>query len=150
MPNRSECKADTNGDKCWYLNNQLHREDGPAIEYSNGNKYWYLNGQLHRVEVDPETGLTMPAIERANGDKRWYLNGELHRVEVDPETGLTMSAIEYASGYKSWCLNGRLHREDGPAIENANGDTEYWINGNHIPQLDNKRIYGKEKLQKFL
>src|SRR5271165_5625111 len=119
MPNRSECKADTNGDKCWYLNNQLHREDGPAIEYSNGNKYWYLNGQLHRVEVDPETGLTM-------------------------------SAIECASGYKSWCLNGRLHREDGPAIENANGDTEYWINGNHIPQLDNKRIYGKEKLQKFL
>ena len=25
-------------------NGQLHREDGPAIEYSSGYKSWYLNG----------------------------------------------------------------------------------------------------------
>ena len=42
------------------------------------------------------------------------------------------------------------HRDDGPAIEYHNGKTEYWINGKRIPQLDDKRIYGKEKLQKFL
>ena len=36
---------DANGDKEWYLNGQLHREDGPAVEYANGDKYWYLNGQ---------------------------------------------------------------------------------------------------------
>jgi hypothetical protein len=23
---------------------QIHRTDGPAIEYANGNKYWYING----------------------------------------------------------------------------------------------------------
>ena len=29
----------------WKLpNGQLHREDGPAIEYLDGNKYWFLNG----------------------------------------------------------------------------------------------------------
>jgi hypothetical protein len=29
----------------WYNeNDQLHREDGPAIEYSDGFKYWYLDG----------------------------------------------------------------------------------------------------------
>ena len=27
-------------------NNQRHREDGPAIEYSNGDKEWYLNGKI--------------------------------------------------------------------------------------------------------
>jgi len=32
------------GSKCWYLNGDLHREDGPAVEYANGDKYWYLNG----------------------------------------------------------------------------------------------------------
>ena len=48
---------------------QLHREDGPAVEYSNGFKYWYKNGHLHR-----EDG---PAIERTNGDKEWSLNGKL-------------------------------------------------------------------------
>ena len=31
------------GDKCWYLNGKLHREDGPAIEYANGSKSWWLN-----------------------------------------------------------------------------------------------------------
>jgi len=34
----------SNGDKCWFLNSDLHREDGPAIEDADGTKYWYLNG----------------------------------------------------------------------------------------------------------
>ena len=34
---------DANGDKRWYLNGKLHREDGPAIECANGHKYWFLN-----------------------------------------------------------------------------------------------------------
>jgi len=77
-----------------------------------------------------------------NGTKRWYLNGNLHR-----ENG---PAVEHADGTRYWCLNGYLHREDGPAIENADGTTEYWVNDNYITQLDNKRIYGKENLQKYL
>ena len=34
-----------NGDKYWFLNIKLHRENGPAIEYDNGNKLWYINGK---------------------------------------------------------------------------------------------------------
>jgi hypothetical protein len=56
------------GTKRWYLNGELHREDGPALEYADGNKYWFLNDKLHR-----EDG---PAVERADGTKKWYLNGE--------------------------------------------------------------------------
>ena len=63
-----QVKVDTNGDKIWYLNGNLHREDGPAVEYANGDKIWYLNGNRHR-----EDG---PAIEYANGTKYWYLNGK--------------------------------------------------------------------------
>jgi hypothetical protein len=36
------------GTKQWFLNNKLHREDGPAIEWANGDKEWYLTGQRHR------------------------------------------------------------------------------------------------------
>ena len=61
-------KVYANGDKFWYLNGQLHREDGPACEYAGGSKYWYLNGQRHR-----EDG---PACEYADGSKQWYLNGK--------------------------------------------------------------------------
>lgn len=61
-------KVFENGNKEWHLNGKLHREDGPAVEYSNGDKYWYINGKLHR-----EDG---PAVEYSNGSKCWYLNGE--------------------------------------------------------------------------
>jgi hypothetical protein len=54
------------GDKCWYLNGKLHREDGPAIEYANGAKSWWLNGKKHR-----EDG---PAVEYVSGSNYWYLN----------------------------------------------------------------------------
>ena len=39
-----------NGNKSWYLNGKLHREDGPAREWANGDKVWYLNGKLHRED----------------------------------------------------------------------------------------------------
>ena len=57
----------SDGTKAWYLNGNLHREDGPAIEDSDGTKHWYLNGLRHR-----EDG---PAIEYSYGTKAWYLNG---------------------------------------------------------------------------
>jgi hypothetical protein len=83
------------GTKKWYLNGKLHREDGPACEYSNGDKEWCLNGELHR-----EDG---PAVELGNGNKTWWLNGKRHREEGP--------AIEYPNGYKEWYLNGDLLTE---------------------------------------
>jgi hypothetical protein len=65
-----ECVVHPNGSRRWYLNDKLHREDGPAIEYSNGDKHWFLNDKLHREEG--------PAIEYLDGDKDWFLNGELY------------------------------------------------------------------------
>ena len=57
-----------NGNKSWYLNGELHREDGPAVEFASGDKYWYKEGQCHRIDG--------PAIEYADGDKRWYLDNK--------------------------------------------------------------------------
>jgi hypothetical protein len=39
-----------NGNKVWYLNGKLHREDGPAVEYIDGSKSWYLMGIRHTQE----------------------------------------------------------------------------------------------------
>ena len=47
---------------------QLRREDGPAVERSDGSRMWFLDGKLHR-----EDG---PAVERPNGTRFWYRNGE--------------------------------------------------------------------------
>lgn len=45
---------------------QLHREDGPAIEYNNGDKSWWVNGKYHRLDG--------PAREWSKGDKSWWVN----------------------------------------------------------------------------
>ena len=58
---------DENGYKYWYLNDKIHRTDGPAVENSIGDKRWYLNGVKHRTDG--------PAIEYYNGTKYWYING---------------------------------------------------------------------------
>ena len=59
-------KISDTGTKYWYLDDKLHREDGPAIEYTSGTKMWYLNDKRHRTDG--------PAVECANGSKYWYLN----------------------------------------------------------------------------
>ena len=61
------CKIYPDGFKAWYLNDELHREDGPAVEHADGSKEWWLTDEVHR-----EDG---PAIEFADGTKFWYLNG---------------------------------------------------------------------------
>ena len=89
-------KVYPNGDKSWYLNGKLHREDGPAMRSASGYKFWYLNGKRHR-----EDG---PAIEYASGSKFWCLKGKRHR-EDGP-------AIEYADGNKFWYLSGERVTEE--------------------------------------
>jgi hypothetical protein len=83
------------GDKSWYLNDNRHREEGPAFEGANGSKSWWLNGKLHR-----EDG---PAIEDADGDKLWYLNGEYvteeeHKRMTSKVVEMTMEEINKALG----------------------------------------------------
>jgi len=89
-------KVYPDGTKCWWLNGQRHREDGPAYEFANGNKSWFLNDKRHR-----EDG---PAIEYANGNKFWYLNGQrLTQEEFNKRTQvqeLTIQELETKLGYK--------------------------------------------------
>jgi hypothetical protein len=68
-----EVKVDIYGNKEYYWNGQLHREDGPAVEYINGTKKWYRHGQLHREDS--------PAIEWGGGHKHWYLQGKQYAEE---------------------------------------------------------------------
>ena len=109
-------ETDRDGTVHWYWRGQLHREDGPAVEWADGSKVWYRNGQCHR-----EDG---PAVEYTSGSKAWYRNGLRHRDDGP--------AVEWADGSKSWYRNGLLHRDDGPAIEYASGKKEWWRDGEEI------------------
>lgn len=58
--------VDADGTQAWYLNNQLHRTDGPAWIGANGSQGWYVRGQLHRTDG--------PAIIGAYAS-HWWVHG---------------------------------------------------------------------------
>jgi hypothetical protein len=83
-------------DRVEYLNDsgQLHRLNGPAVEWSDGAKFWYQNGLLHRTDG--------PAVEWARGDKYWWVDGkELIEEEFNNRTKpclgkkVTVDGVEY-------------------------------------------------------
>jgi hypothetical protein len=80
----------------YYLNDKLHRIDGPAIEHINGTKNWYQNGKCHRLDGS--------AIEGSNGYKAWLQNGLLHRIDGP--------AKEYVDGYKEYWIEGTLYSKE--------------------------------------
>jgi hypothetical protein len=89
--NDDSCIVYPNGRQEWWLNGNLHREDGPAIIFPDGTQSWWLSGNLHR-----EDG---PAVIHSDGTKVWFLNGDPHR-EDGP-------AIIWSNGYQEWWINGK-------------------------------------------
>jgi len=77
MDNESILEIDEYENKFWKnkKNNEYHRLDGPAVEYTNGYKQWCINGVLHR-----EDG---PAVIFSNGFKKWYFNGCFYETKED-------------------------------------------------------------------
>ena len=88
----------TNAGTRRYYNNagELHRDEGPAVEWADSTTVWYQNDHIHRTAG--------PAIEYPNGNKEWWQNGQRHRVDGP--------AITRADGSKAWCINGKAMTED--------------------------------------
>jgi hypothetical protein len=77
----------------WYLDDVLHREDGPAVTYIHSfyiESFWFNKGKLHR-----EGG---PAYISSKGKMMWYRMGKFHR-EDGP-------AVIKENGVKNWALEG--------------------------------------------
>jgi hypothetical protein len=90
-------EVDNRGTKRWYNEeDQLHRLDGPAVEWSDGDKWWYQKGKLHRLDG--------PAVEYSDGHKEWFQNDKLHRLDGP--------AIEWADGGKAWFIEGEQYNEE--------------------------------------
>lgn len=64
-------RFEIDGDIFYLDDNNLHRLDGPAIEFKTGTEWWMQMGKLHR-----DNG---PAITKELGHKKiseYYLNGD--------------------------------------------------------------------------
>ncbi len=94
------------------------------------NRYSFISNSYKRPKViypsytDPETG-----------NKYWFKNNKFTENPNKSPSGwsglhrVNGPAIEWANGDKSWYLNGKLHRIDGPAAEGIDGHKSWYLNG---------------------
>jgi len=77
MPDSTRCVALDGTVHYYNSKGQLHREDGPAIEYCKselgGGNRWFFNGKKHRIDG--------PAVTHADGTTEWWLDGQRHRID---------------------------------------------------------------------
>jgi hypothetical protein len=135
------------GDRFWFKDGELHREDGPAIESNKGVGKWYKNGRIHRVDG--------PAIEYPDGKKYWWLNDIEYPSEEEWKAALAKEKVtesKFTSSKKSRGIiyidgkpepligdlenyEGRNISRDpkeGPAICWDDEDEEYWVNNKKV------------------
>jgi hypothetical protein len=112
--------------KCWryFVNGDLHRDGGPAIEYSDGYEEWFLNGMRHRLDG--------PALKFSNGDKEWWVDDQLHRldgpaIEISKEPGVE----------RTWYYDNREQTD------------EWYIRGKQTTKENVKKLR-KEKVEKLV
>lgn len=85
------------GTQAWYVQGQLHRIDGPALDNGRGYQVWCLDGRNHRIGG--------PAVIMASGRREWYVHGRRHRIDGP--------AVEYPQGTgargREWWLRNRMN-----------------------------------------
>lgn len=68
---------DEDGVKFWYLNDSLHNEDGPAIEYPCGEKIWFLSGYPYGIAKYGECITVGLEIKHTVSDwEEWFAGDE--------------------------------------------------------------------------
>ena len=96
MKKKNGLIVDTDGTQHWYLDDKLHRTDGPAIVDADGTQCWYLGDKCHRTDG--------PAVVYTNGDQFWYLEDKRHRTDGP--------AVVSADGTQVWYLDGKYLGND--------------------------------------
>jgi hypothetical protein len=90
-------RNDTDGERFWYKEGHLHREDGPAVTNKLGLEKWFFEGRLHRTDG--------PAIVYPNGKTAFYLHGEQYAEEdfkrktEKKQVEMTMEELSKILGY---------------------------------------------------
>jgi len=74
-----------------------------------------------------------------HGDKFYYNDAAMTiRHRIDGP------AIEYATGNREWYVDGKLHRLDGPAVDYASGMRAWYIDGKYLSEKEFIRLTAKE------
>lgn len=85
------------GTSWWYHHGKIHREDGPAVQWSNGVSEWWQDNQRHRDQgpavIFPNTAAIAPD---KRGIKQWWVRGKLIKEEVPPPVARYRAILKQA------------------------------------------------------
>ena len=73
----------------YFLNDKLHRTDGPAIEYNDGYRAWYIYDKRHRLDG--------PAFECPDGYKEYWIHDKYYSVKEFNDYIANLRIPEYFS-----------------------------------------------------
>lgn len=87
------------------LNDQYHRDDGPAVLYDNGNYMYYQHGIVHRV--GGPTIMELPTATQT-GIEVWRVHGILHREGGPARTWTRLDGIKQMEYFENGTLLRRV------------------------------------------
>lgn len=111
--------------------------DEPACIFADGTVEWAYQGKLSRDENLGPAYRTPSKFVAGKYDMEYWLDGAPHRGQGKP-------CLIYANGDKYYCEHGQQHRVDGPAVELASGNCEYWIEGKQVSKKEHFVIYNSQ------
>ena len=129
------------GTKYYFIEDKVHRLDGPAIIVPNSKVAYYINDEFlskEEFEVHPErlkylgNSFNMPKVQSEYAELDKYQNKfEIRYFKKDTKIYHNPYGPAYIDkdGYKSYFIEGVWHRLDGAARIWPNGEEEYYING---------------------
>jgi len=67
---------DDRGTKRYYLDGQLHRNDGPAVEYPDGSQFYWQHNKLHREDGPAYKHISKNTQGNKTTSLRWFFRGK--------------------------------------------------------------------------
>src|SRR3990170_2294797 len=87
---------------------------------------WYMAMALECSSVVVDTMSWRGMMTHEEGGDLWKIT--FYRKKLHRPDG---PAVENAGGSKEWWVDGKRHRVDGSAVEYADGSKEWWVDGQH-------------------
>ena len=85
------------GNKFWWLDGKLHREDGPAVEYADGGREWWFHGEKVTEEQHRRWVRTTRMYDAPKAGGAVLLRGQAERIkELEEQRDELLEAIEAA------------------------------------------------------
>ena len=106
------------GVRYWFKQNEISRDNGPAIVDLPDYRAWWLNGKPHRVGG--------PVYIWGDGLREWFENGERHNISGP--------AVFYCFVDTSYKLT--FHTRLSSDLIFPDGKVEFWISGKQVTEYE--------------